>query len=316
MIVSVTARTSMDHILFIPSFKLNATLRATRTLNSMGGKSTNASWVLAELGDPVLALGFAAGHVGQQIVAMLQERGVTVDFTWVEGESRRNIAIICEDGSGQTSITPRTLQVNPEHITRLFEKYDAALAQATIVLSGGSLPPGVTPEFYRNLVSRARQRDIPVVLDAAGDNLRAGLEAGATYIKPNHEELSALIGESVETDAAAYHAARQIYEQYGAASIVTLGAKGALAVLPDRAYRIPALPVKVVNNLGAGDSVAAGITASVHRGLPVEEGLRLGIAAAAAVLQTPRTADCDRAEVERLAQQVQLIPYMPEDASR
>jgi len=312
MIVSVTARTSMDHILFIPHFELNATLRATHVMDSMGGKPTNASWVLAELGDPVLALGFAAGQVGQKIVAMLEERGVTVDFTWVEGESRRNIAIICEDGSGQTAITPRTLQVQPEHIPQLFEKYDAALERASVILTGGSLPQGITPEFYSRLINRARQRDIPVVLDAAGDDLRAGLEAGTTYIKPNRDELGAFLGETIETDAAAYHGARRIYEQYGTASIVTLGANGALAVLADRAYRIPALPVNVVNNLGAGDSVAAGITASVHRGLPIESGIRLGIAAAAAVLQTPRTADCDRAEVERLAQQVELIPYTPD----
>ena len=85
--------------------------------------------------------------------------------------------------------------------------------------------------------------------------------------------------------------------------------QGGLAVLPGRAYRIPPLDVPVVNAAGAGDAVDAGLAASVYRGQPIEEGLRLGFAAATTVVTTPQTAECSLPEIERYAAQIELIPY-------
>jgi 6-phosphofructokinase 2 len=67
--------------------------------------------------------------------------------------------------------------------------------------------------------------------------------------------------------------------------------------------------VKVVKTAGAGDAILAGLAAALARGQPVEEGLRLGFAAAAAVLLTPETAACRPADVDRLLPQVELRPY-------
>ncbi len=60
---------------------------------------------------------------------------------------------------------------------------------------------------------------------------------------------------------------------------------------------------------GAGDAVLAGIAASIERGQPIEEGLRLGIAAAAAVCMMPGTADCRPEDVARLVREVRLEDY-------
>ena len=79
--------------------------------------------------------------------------------------------------------------------------------------------------------------------------------------------------------------------------------------MPDRAYRFSALRVKVVNTAGAGDGILAGLAAAMHQGKPIEEGIRLGIAAASAVLLTPGTADCRRSDVDRLLNQVELVPW-------
>src|SRR5262249_11843487 len=92
----------------------------------------------------------------------------------------------------------------------------------------------------------------------------------------------------------------------GTAPIMTFGGEGALAVLPGKAYRIPPLKIEVVSAAGAGDAVLAGVAASIERRQPIEEGLRLGIAAAAAVCLMPGTADCRREDVERFLPQVAL----------
>jgi 6-phosphofructokinase 2 len=69
------------------------------------------------------------------------------------------------------------------------------------------------------------------------------------------------------------------------------------------------LKIPVISTAGAGDAVLAGLAAALSRGKPIDEGLRLGFAAATAVCLTPATADCRRKDIERLLPQVKLIPY-------
>lgn len=308
MIVSVTPNTSMDYIVFVKDFPRDKTIRATRTVESIGGKATDASWILGELGMPSLALGFKAGRNGELIESFLHAKGVTTDFIPVEGESRRNLILISEEG-WQTAITTSSLYISEAQIDILRQKYLKALETATVIVLGGTLPQGMKPEFYTEFIRLARKRGVPVVFDAAEPNLSAGLQAQPNYIKPNKDELSGIVGRPIESLEDAYAAARMLLDRYGTAPVITLGSMGGLAVLPDRAYYIPTIPVQVVNAAGAGDAVLAGITASLHRGQPIEDGLRLGFAAAAATVIMPGTAELTRADVERFLPQVELTPF-------
>jgi 1-phosphofructokinase family hexose kinase len=309
MIVTLTANTTFDQTLFIPYLKLNHTHRARDVVVSMGGKPTDCAWILGTLGVTSRAVGLAGGANGRKIAAMLESRGVIVDFVEGEGESRQNTVVVIEDGSGQFTITTATLSASPQQAQALLARFRDALDSATVVVLGGTLPQGLTPDFYTHCISLARERGLPVIFDADEPNLSAGLAGHPTYIKPNQDELSALLGREIRTVAEAYTAGREIYARYGASPIISLGAEGGLAVLPDRAYRIPALPLQVVSTSGAGDGVLAGLAAGLWRGQTLEETLRLAFAIASAVCLMPGTADCRPQDVERLLPQIALLPY-------
>lgn len=309
MIVTLTCNTSIDHILWLPRFEINKTLRASRIVESIGGKPTDASWILGELGIPSYALGFVAGLTGEVVKRLLTEKGVKVDFIPIAGESRRNIVIVNDDGSGQTTITAHTLFPNETDVATLRQKFIAILEHATCIVLGGTLPHTMSPAFYSDMIALARERHLPVIFDAAEPNLSAGLASAPTYIKPNRDELSGLMGKPIVSVEDAYHAGREILARHGTQPIITLGEDGGLAVLHDRAYRIPAIPVEVANTGGAGDAVLAGLAASIERGQPIEDGLRLGFAAATAVVTMPGTAECRREDVLRYEKQIELIPY-------
>jgi 1-phosphofructokinase family hexose kinase len=309
MILTVTGNTTVDLTLFLPEFVQQRTIRATDALYSPGGKPTDASYVLAELGIPSKAIGFYAGATGIKLERMLQAKGVDVDFTEVEGETRICVNVVVPSEGWQTTITTVTMEVLPEHLTALRAQYLDLLPETTCVVLGGTLPRGMDETFYTDFIALARERDIPVIFDAAEPNLSAGLKSQPTYIKPNNHELEGLVGYPIETTADAYRAGRSVFERFGVCPIISLGSEGGLAVLPDTAYRIPPLDIEVVSATGAGDAILAGLAASIFRGQPVEEGLRLGFAAASAVCMMPGTADCRREDVERLLPHVQLIPY-------
>ncbi len=309
MIVTLTLNTAVDRTLFVPSFGMKRTMRASRVTVSMGGKATDASYVLGGLGIPSLALGFAAGLTGQRLERMLHEQGVQTDFTQVAGETRVNTVIVDEATSDQATITESTLQVTAADVERLCERYRQALRTASCLVLGGAVPEGVEPSLYTELIHIAKTDGVPVVFDASGAALQAGIEASPDFVKPNRDELAALLGRPVDTLADAFEGAQTVCARYQTALIVTLGGDGALAVLPNRTYFIPPLPVKVVKTAGAGDAILAGLAAALARGQPVEDGLRLGFAAAAAVLLTPETAACRPSDVDRLLPQVELRPY-------
>lgn len=312
MIVTLTPNTTIDQTVFVASLTHNKTLRATHSVYSMGGKPTDASYILGELGISSQALGFAAGALGEKVRQMLSAKGVTVDFAAVNGESRMNVVIIAEDEGSQTTITTSTLDVTPAHIDALRARFIAALEKgASVVVMGGTLPVAVPPAFYTEFIALAKARGVTVIFDAADANLRAGLESAPHFIKPNRDELSALMGAPVSTLDEAYQAGRQLVTRYGTQPIITLGKDGALAVLHDRAYYVPPLEIEVVSAAGAGDAMLAGLAAALGRGQTIEEGLRLGTAAAAAVCLMPGTAECRREDVERLLPLVCLEDYPP-----
>ena len=159
------------------------------------------------------------------------------------------------------------------------------------------------------MISLATERNIPVVFDASEPALRAGLEASPTYVKPNLDELQQVMGCEIDSVDAAFEAGLELQQRCETMPIITLGNQGALALLSDRSYFVPLLPVEVVNAAGAGDGVLAGLATAVSQGLTIEEGLRLGFAIAAAVLLTPGTADCRKADVMNLIDQVELVPF-------
>ncbi len=309
MILTVTANTTLDQTLFVPTIALNRTIRASQTYQSMGGKPTDASWILGALGIPSLAIGFAAGALGQKAQGMLEARGVQVDFTQVEGETRMNCVLILEDGSGQMTVTTSTLKVLPHHIDQLREKYTALLPQTTCLVLGGTLPQGVEPAIYTEFIGLARAHHIPIIFDADEPNLSIGLQSAPTYVKPNQDELSRLMQQDIQTPQEAAIAGKKILERHGTIPIITLGEQGTVAVLPHQTYFIPPLEIPVVSTSGAGDGMLAGLAASIFRGQPIEEGLRLGTATASAVCMLPGTADCRREDVERLLPQVRITPY-------
>ena len=309
MIVTVTLNPALDRTYFIKDFAWNRTIRASQAVPGMGGKATDASWILGELGYANLALGFAAGDTGRLMEKMLRQRGCKTDFVWVEGETRTNIVIISDEGKGQSTLTEPGLQIDTRELDKLKDKFSAALKSASCVLIGGTIPPGLDVSIYTELVTQARQAGLPVIFDASGPGLKAGMQGRPTVAKPNIDEIAELYGQSVTNIEEAYKAGRELQDKYGAALVITLGKEGALAVLPGRAYRIPVLAIPVVSTAGAGDAVSAGLAAALSEGKPLEEGLRLGFAAAAAVCLTPATADCRRADVERFLPQIELAPY-------
>src|SRR5437870_1951903 len=89
MILTITLNTALDRVLFLDRLESGRRNQVRRAVDAMGGKGTDVSLILAELGVPSLATGFIGGKTGEQIDAWLSAAGVSTAFVGVGGESRQ-----------------------------------------------------------------------------------------------------------------------------------------------------------------------------------------------------------------------------------
>lgn len=307
MIITLTPNTGIDYTAQVKSFRLNQTIRATDSAWGMAGKAADVSWILGKLSVPTHALGFAAGATGQRMESMLRERGVETDFTWVKGESRLNTVLVVP-GEGHSTITSSSLDISPEHLVDLMNRYESALGDASVVVMGGSLPGGVPVDFYARAIKQAHLHKVPVIFDSSGPSLAAGIRSRPSLIKPNLAELADVLGYSPKSQLEVQQAARKLQAEFGVDVIATLGEEGAVAVFEEAAYFIQPLSIPVVSAAGAGDGVLAGMALAYSRRESPRYGLRHGFSLAGAILKTLATADFMVEDYEELLSQICIRP--------
>ena len=164
----------------------------------------------------------------------------------------------------------------------------------------GSAPDAMAAELVPELLTLARDRGLPTLLDSSGDGLRQGVTAAPRIIKVNLAEAEALLERRLvtpEDQIAALDALRQWGSDW---AVLTLGEQGALFAAGDRRWSARPPKVDAINPIGCGDAMTVGLMAGLVREIPPEECFRLGMAAAAANTLTWDACRFDASVVEAL----------------
>ena len=145
MIYTVTLNPSLDYIVAVDDFKLGYTNRTSSELMLPGGKGTNVSIVLKNLGIDSTALGFVAGFTGDEIVRELEETGINTDFIKMkDGISRINLKLSSIDG---TEINGQGPDIPKEQLDKLMERL-MLLGEGDILVLAGSIPVTMPSDIY------------------------------------------------------------------------------------------------------------------------------------------------------------------------
>lgn len=298
-VLTVTLNAAVDKRYDVAEIGIGQVQRVTRVLASAGGKGLNVARGATLCGQRVIATGFVAGFTGEFITAGIADEGVQPEFVTVAGESRTCINIVDPDGHSTEFLEPG-VTVSAEDLERLQQRFTELLDQAEVVTLSGSAPTGCPEDVYQPLISAAVQRGLPVILDTSGALLSAGLAAAPTVVKPNREELAALVGADLP-DLDAVVAAANLLRQRGPRwVVVSLGAGGALAVGPGEVVTVQAPRVELVNAVGCGDVLVGGLATGLATGLSLPRALELGVRVSAAAAAHPATGAFDPAYADTL----------------
>lgn len=279
MIVTVTPNPSVDRTVFIDALRPGEIIRSTRSWNEPSGKGVNVALALRAHGRPTVAVLPVGGPAGAHLQEMLRQTGLSHQAVPIIGEVRINISLIQPDG-----IVTKINEVGPT----LTEAEGHALLDATRDrlraggwLAGcGSLPGGLSDDYYARLVETGHRAGAQVVIDTSGPPLVTALAAGPDLIKPNADELAEAAGGTVVTIGDVVDAAQELRARGARGVLASLGADGALLV-DGTGVRYGCAPVdEVVSTVGAGDAMLAGfLSAAADTDTALRTALAWGAAA-------------------------------------
>jgi 6-phosphofructokinase 2 len=233
-------------------------------------------------------------------MSLLDDAGVPFQQVAINASTRESFTVN-ETSTGQQYrfVLPGPRLTFTEQ-ARCLDRLRTAAESAELVVASGSLPPGVPPDYYQRVANICRDLGARLILDTSGGGLRY-VSSGVYLLKASVRELRECVGRPLPTESEQFAAAHRLVENGRAQMVlVSLGSQGALLVTPDASQRFPAIPMGGGSGVGAGDAMVAAITIGLSREWPLAKSVQLGIAAGAAMLMTPGTAACERADVEKL----------------
>ncbi|WP_302803489.1 1-phosphofructokinase [Eubacterium ventriosum] len=280
MIYTVTFNPSLDYIVSVDDFKLGLTNRTSSELILPGGKGTNVSTVLKNLGFESTALGFVAGFTGNEIVKRLNDMGIKSDFISIEnGISRINLKLKSIDG---TEINGAGPDISEEKVNKLMDKLNQ-LKKGDVLVLAGSIPSSMSDNIYRDIMADLKDRGVMIVVDATKDLLLNVLEYHPFLIKPNNHELGEIFDVKLTTREEVIPYGRKLQEKGARNVLVSMAGEGAVLIAEDgQVFDAPAPKGKLINGVGAGDSMVAGFVAGWIEKQDYEYAFHMGVASGSA----------------------------------
>lgn len=310
-IATVTPNPALDVTYEIPRLVPGGELRVQAVRERAGGKGFNTAGVLACLGEPVLVCGVLGGATGEQMRAALAERGFVDRCVSIVGATRRTVAVVDREAGETTMLNEPGPKVSADEWNALLAAVRVVADDVSVLTASGSLPRGVDPAGYADVVRVAKAGGAWVLADTSGPALLEVCAARPDVVKPNSSELAAAV--PGEHDPVA--AARALLHRGAGAVALSRGADGLMLVTP-AGVTAARLPERVHGNTaGAGDAVVAALArAFADRGADLLDdpaAARVAcadaVAVSAAAVRAPVAGKVDPADVAEFAAAVQIV---------
>ena len=307
MISTVTLNTSIDKAYQLSCPLVDGTvMRVSTCIDNAGGKGLNAARAVATCGEKILATGFVGGNNGRLLCELLDADGIEHDFVSVAAETRCCVNVL-EPGGRSTEFLEPGRPVSEDEVAAVRAKISEVAARADVVTFNGSVPTGCGTGIYRELVEIVRAAGKPAILDTSGTLLVESLAARPTMIKPNTDEICAILGRKPESIDEIVAAAREVHEQYGIEKVVvSLGGDGSVMACTDGVFRGRAPRIEVVNPVGSGDTMVGAFAVAMARGMGATDQLAFAMACASANCLTASTGHFDMAVADELRAQTSV----------
>ena len=275
-----------------------------------GGQGVWQARMLLRLGIEVAMVSVLTGESGRMLRHLLGDEGIRVVAVDRTG---RGAAYVHDRRDGERV---KIVETGGEPISRhdLDELYGLMLGEGLgadlVILSGPASEEALPPDVYRRLAADLKTGGRRVIVDLAGDRLTAALAGGVSLVKVSDDELLA-DGRIHENDTHHIVAAMKAIHSAGAETVVvTRNSEPLLLLSEGEVVEVRTPTMEVADTTGAGDSLTAGVAASLARGSSVRDAITLGAAAGALNVTRHGLGTGDAQTIEKLRELVTVSDYL------
>ena len=229
MIYTLTLNPALDRTIYVERLAQRESIKVLREERYAGGKGIDVSRVIEQLGGESIALGFLGGFTGREMEGRLLNEGIACQFIWIRDDTRTNVIVHCLETESEIRFNFPGPQVTPNELSQIANMCRKLAPKPTFAVISGSVPKGVNPVIYENLILTFESQGARVILDTYGESLRKGLTATPFMIKPNRKELSELVGKEVQDTKDGIAAATELLK-YVEVVALSLGETGLLGI--------------------------------------------------------------------------------------
>ena len=284
-ILAITLHPAVDKVVQTPRVVPNEIARVRITSLYGGGKGNNVARALTRLGVPVIASGYQGGHSGKFITRELEKEGIKTDFVFCE-EPTRTSTLLLEDETGNSfAIYEPGQAVSAEEIAQLMDKVKTYLDDISLILLCGSGQTELLERIYADIISLAKKSNIRCIIDSSGKSLYHGIKSKPYMVKVNQHELGGYLGRSLEKLDDQLQAIHDLSADGIPVVALSRGKDGMIATDGNDTYQARVDVPSIVNVVGAGDSLLAGISKSLLEGGDLKEIISWGVACGTANTQ-------------------------------
>lgn len=291
----------------LPHLTLGEVNRAANVTWTASGKVVNVGLALHSLGANAMTICPIGGHTGEELAAEFEATGASAKWLRVAARTRVCTTLLDADRQQTTELVENALPLTPDELLqyqRLVKGVASELAtQRLVVAVSGSLPQGTSPSFFAETLQGISAE---LVLDIRGPELLACLPLKPLVVKPNKSELAASTGMAINSMTDLRQAMTRLRELGAQWVVVSDGPHPMVVQGPDGDFIVPPVKVNVVNPIGCGDCLAAGIAHGIAAGLDVLAAVCLGMAAASDNATSLLSARLNPQHVATLRQQLEV----------
>ena len=286
MIVTLTINPAIDQNIAADRLVFEDRAYILSQSESAGGRGIISSSVLHSFGSKTLAIVTSGGKTGKRLEKLLAASGYPVEVVPIEEEIRQNFTITDKYG-----LTIKLNQAGPPISSKELEQIEHTvcrnLKKAEWLMLCGSIPPGVAPDFYRDLIRVAQKHNVKTLLDTDGEALAHGVEACPTVVKPSQQEAERLLNRALITRAHFLEAAARIKAMGPETVLISLGSRGAIATDGHRVVEALAPRIDTGSPIGAGDAMAAAYVWAITKKKDFPDAVRWSVAEGTASAKLP-----------------------------
>ena len=296
--MAIGLNSALQKLLIFPAFVKGEVNRAETISYISGGKAANFAKAAVRFGTETVIYQFSGGASGEKYLKILDLENLKYVNELTKVETRICSTLMINKTNSVTEIIEPSGVISEDEAKKLLARTINDLPQFNGVALCGTYPPGIKPKFYAKIAEQAEKKNIPLLLDAC-INVEPVLKEGVEIIKINLDELKALTGKRKPETAA-----NAVFSKFPVKIIaITDGHKSAHLFLQKSAdnpklgcthykYSIPKLK-KVINPIGAGDTVSAVLLSEYIAGIPIHEAFKTALAAGSASCLTRENAVFD-----------------------